>query len=69
MLCDFLVMADALYRETIEKKRHTRLIVGALTGRDPRHLIELPGDFEELADIPKTPKVEQMFRAKKVWQQ
>ena len=68
MLCDFVVMVDAMHRKNIEQWRHTRLIVGALTGQDARHIIELPGDFDELNDIPETKKVEQMFRAEKTFE-
>ena len=28
--------------------RHTRLIIGALLGKDPRKIIELPGDYSHL---------------------
>ncbi len=48
MLSDFLVKVDALFRRKNEDWRHTRLIVGALAGKDPRFLIPLPGDFENL---------------------
>lgn len=47
-LTRFLILVDAHHRKAYDKWRHTRLILAALTGKDPRHLVPLPGDFEEL---------------------
>jgi hypothetical protein len=35
-------------QEDNNRWRHTRLIVGALTGTDPRRIIKLPGDYDNL---------------------
>lgn len=69
MLCDFIVKLDAHDRKNINQWRQTRLVYGALVGKDPRHLISLPGDFDELDEMPEQEKIEMMFRAKKIWQQ
>jgi len=47
-LTQFIVLVDAHHRAQNNEWRHTRLILAALTGKDPRHLIPLPGDFEEV---------------------
>lgn len=41
--------------------RHTRLILSALTGKDPRQLIELPGDYDHLQARTKD-EVNEMLR-------
>jgi hypothetical protein len=42
---------DEVYQRKWENQwRHTRLIVGALTHSDPREIIRLPGDYD---NIPK----------------
>lgn len=58
MLCDFLVMVDALQRRRADKWRHTRAILGALTGKDPRFLVPLDGDFDHLEITPPKGRVE-----------
>ena len=47
-LTRFIILADAHNRKDHNEWRHTRLILAALTGKDPRHLIPLPGDFDEV---------------------
>ena len=58
MLCDFLVMLDALGRRRSDKWRHTRMILGALTGKDPRFIIPLEGDFDHLEITPPKGRIE-----------
>ena len=51
-------MVDALFRRRTERWRHTRMIVGAFTGKDPRFLVPLPGDFENLKIVPPAEIIE-----------
>lgn len=68
LLFELTARIEGFNNERVREWQHTRLIIAAHTGKDPRHIIPLPGDFEELQDLPKPEKVEQMFRSKKIWQ-
>jgi len=54
-------MLKGYYDQRIEQWQHTRLILASMTGKDPRFLIPLPGDFE---DVPMmgTLHVEKMLK-------
>jgi len=54
MHTELLDMIIGLKDETINAWHHTRMILAAFTGVDPRTLVELPGDFENVEK--STPK-------------
>ena len=43
--------------------RHTRLLLAGLTGKDPRELIPLPGDYDNLKAMSK----EEISELLKIW--
>jgi hypothetical protein len=48
--------------------RHTRLILGGLTGKDPRELIPLPGDYEHLIPMTRQQIIERLEKmGMKAW--
>lgn len=67
MLCDFVVMLHAHEMKKENEWRHTRAILGALTGKDPRFIVPLTGDFDELKNLKSVEHLRQIFRADKIW--
>ena len=50
--------------------RHTRLILGALTGKDPRELIPLKGDYDfiQVRTYDEITEIMEKFGVKEKWQ-
>ena len=58
-LTRFMILLDAYQRKINDQWRHTRLIMSAMTGKDPRYLVPLPGDFDH---VPKPKSFEERLK-------
>lgn len=45
---NYMRRCAAYQREVIETHKRTRSILGAIVGKDPREIYELPGDYDYL---------------------
>jgi len=48
---DFLYLCEGFKRREENKWRHTRYITAAIVKKDPRQLMELPGDYDHLKGL------------------
>lgn len=60
--CEFDIRVRGLVRARNEQWRHTRLLLAVHTGKDPRHIIPLPGDWDKTAVTSKE-KSEELSKA------
>ena len=57
MLCDFVIMLHAHDKKKENEWRHTRAILGALTGKDPRFIYPIDGDWDHLEITPPKDRI------------
>jgi len=55
------------YERQTDQWKHTRLILAALSGNDPRHIIPLPGDWDHLDELPSTEDLKRRVNADEIF--